>query len=163
MKHHRSTFAMTFQQIMADRPVDHRRRRWFSALQAAAAIVAIALPLAGCGPGGVKRFHLEGKATFDGQPVPNGMIRFEPDSTKGNTGPVGYAAIKDGYYTTATNGSKGSLKGPIVAYMTGGPAPDPKDELPKMWFTDYRTTLTLEPTRGVTTFDIDVPKDAPRP
>jgi hypothetical protein len=27
-----------------------------------------------------------------------------------------------------------------------------------MWFTEYRTTLTLESKSGVTTFDIDVPK-----
>ena len=83
--------------------------------------------------------------------------------TKGNSGPVGYAAIKDGRYTTSTAGSKGSLQGPIVAYLSGGPAPDPKVEFPQMWFIDYRTTLTLEPKWGTTTFDVDVPKDTPRP
>jgi hypothetical protein len=117
----------------------------------------------GCGQRGPTRFHLEGKVTFDGQPVPSGLIRFEPDSTKGNTGPVGYAAIKHGRYTTATDGSKGSLNGPIVAFLTGGPAPDPKVEFPKMWFVDYSTTLTLEPKSGATTFDIDVPKETAKP
>lgn len=130
---------------------------------AAVILLTIAAMLTGCGPAGPKRFHLEGRVTHDGQRVPSGIIRFEPDSTQGNTGPVGYAAIKDGRYTTATEGSRGSLKGPIVAYMTGGPAPDPKVEFPKMWFEDYRTTLTLEPSGGVTTFDIDVPKDVPKP
>ena len=128
----------------------------------ACGIVAVVFAT-GCGSGGPQRYHLEGKVTFDGQPVPNGLIRFEPDSTQGNAGPVGYAAITDGHYTTATEGSKGALKGPIVAYLTGGPAPDPKVEFPTMWFTDYRTTLALDPSKGVTTFDIDVPKTAPRP
>jgi len=123
----------------------------------------IATALAGCGSGGPQRFHLEGKVTYGGETVPNGLIRFEPDFTKGNSGPVGYAAIKDGRYTTSTAGSKGSLQGPIVAYLSGGPAPDPKVEFPQMWFIDYRTTLTLEPKWGTTTFDVDVPKDTPRP
>jgi hypothetical protein len=141
----------------------HRRvceqgsRRWIAALL----VVVAALP--GCGPRGPQRFHVEGAVTFDGKSVPSGTIRFEPDSTKGNTGPVGYAAIIDGRYTTATEGSKGSLKGPIVAFLTGGPAPDPKVEFPKMWFIDYRTTLTLESKSGVTTFDFDVPKETPKP
>jgi len=125
--------------------------------------VVTILVATGCGSNGPQRFHVEGAVTFDGKPVPSGTIRFEPDSTKGNTGPVGYSAIIDGRYTTATEGSKGSLKGPIVAFLTGGPAPDPKVEFPKMWFTEYRTTLTLESKSGVTTCDIDVPKEAPKP
>lgn len=131
--------------------------------RAAVVALAIATAVAGCGPGGPQRFHLEGRVTYGGEPVPSGVIRFEPDSTKGNGGPVGHAAIKDGRYTTFTAGSKGSLQGPLVAYLTGGPAPDPKVEFPQMWFADYRTTLTLEPSWGVTTFDIDVPKNTPRP
>jgi len=139
------------------RVCEQGQRRWIAAL------LMVVAALSGCGPRGLQRFQLEGKVTFDGKPVPSGTIRFEPDSTKGNRGPVGYTAIKDGRYTTAMEGSKGSLKGPIVAFLTGGPAPDPKVEFPKMWFIDYRTTLTVEPKSGVTTFDFDVPKDTPRP
>lgn len=135
----------------------HGQRRWIAAL------LVVVVSFSGCGPRGPQRFHLEGKVTFDGKPVPSGTIRFEPDSAKGNTGPVGYTAIKDGRYTTATEGSKGSLKGPIVAFLTGGPAPDPKVEFPRMWFAEYRTTLTVEPKSGVTTFDFDVPKETPKP
>ena len=135
----------------------------YSRLRWIAALLVIVVSFSGCGPRGPQRFQLEGKVTFDGKPVPCGTIRFEPDSTKGNTGPVGYAAIIDGHYTTAMEGSKGSLKGPIVAFLTGGPAPDPKVEFPKMWFIDYRTTLTVEQKSVVKTFDIDVPKEAPKP
>jgi len=131
---------------------------WCLPLGAVAA--ANLLVVAGCGPLGPARYQLEGQVTFDGRPVPNGLIRFEPDGTQGNSGPVGYAAIKDGRYSTTTAGSKGSLQGPIVAYLTGGPAPDPTVEFPQLWFIDYRTTLTLEPQWGTTTFDVDVPASA---
>jgi len=120
-------------------------------------MLAIAAAFAGCGPRGPERFQLAGKVTFAGKPVPSGLIRFEPDATRGNRGPVGYAAIKDGRYTTNTRGCKGALEGPLVVYMTGGPAPDPKVEFPTMWFTEYETSITLEPKRGVARFDFDVP------
>ena len=32
-----------------------------------------------------------------------------------------------------------------------------------MCFTDHRLTLTVEPKSGATTFDIDVPKETPKP
>ena len=109
------------------------------------------------GDRGSRVFH-DGR--WHGNPESGAVFRFEPDGTQGNGGPVGYAAIKDGRYSTTTAGSKGSLQGPIVAYLTGGPAPDPKVEFPQLWFIDYRTTFTLEPRRGTTTFDIDVPASA---
>ena len=124
------------------------------------AVAAAILVVAGCGPTGPARYQLEGRVTFEGRPVPSGLIRFEPDATRGNAGPVGYAAIIDGRYTTATQGSKGALKGSLVAIMTGGPAKDPNVEFPKMWFEDYRTTIDLDPARGVTTCDFDVPESA---
>ena len=127
-------------------------------LRSAAFLALVVAAAAGCGPVGPRRCHLEGKVTHGGEPVPSGLIRFEPDLTKGNDGPVGYAEIKDGRYTTATAGNKGALQGPIVAYVTGGPAPDPRVEFPQLWLTNFHTTLTLEPSRGVTIFDIDVPK-----
>lgn len=121
--------------------------------------LAIAAALAGCRPAGPTRYQIDGTVTFDGKPVPSGLIRFEADATRGNHGPVGYAAIKDGRYTTATQGAKGALQGPLVAIMTGGPAPNPAVEFPVMWFTDYTTTLVLEPTGGTTTFDFDIPRE----
>ena len=55
-------------------------------------------------------------------------------------GQVRYAATIDDRYTTATQGRKAALAGPIVAIMTGGPAKDPNVEFPTMGFEDYRTT-----------------------
>ena len=137
------------------------RRLQLARLFVSACAVVAVLFATGCGSNGPRRYHLEGNVTFDGEPLPRGLIRFEPDSTQGNIGPVGYAAIMSGSYSTKNLG-KGVLKGPLVAYLTGGPAPDPKIEFPKMWFTEYRTTLTLEPSRGVTAFDVAVPKHAPK-
>ena len=132
-------------------------RRSVTLFPAAVAAVTTVVLLAGCGRRGPERFQLAGSVTFAGKPVPSGLIRFEPDASRGNGGPVGYAAIKDGRYTTATQGGKGALKGPLVVYMTGGPARDPKVEFPTMWFDDYSTTITLDPARGPSTFDFDVP------
>ena len=135
-----------------------RFRGWATAREARLLVAAMAVAgLAGCGPRGPERFQLTWKVTFAGKPVPSGLIRFEADATKGSSGPVGYAAIKNGRYTTATEGAKGALEGPLVAFLTGGPAPDPKVEFPAMWFTEYSTTLFLDPTSGITTFDVDVP------
>jgi hypothetical protein len=97
--------------------------------------------------------------TYDSKPVPSGLIRFEADATQGNSGPVGYAVIQDGRYTTAEQGSKGALKGPLVAIMTGGPAPSPQVEFPEMWFTDYTAKIVLEPHGRLTTFNFDIPKE----
>lgn len=126
---------------------------------AALLILAIVAALAGCRPPGPARYQIEGTVTFDGKPVPSGLIRFEADTARGNSGPVGYAAIKDGRYTTATQGSKGALEGPLVAIMTGGPAPNPTVEFPVMWFSDYTTTFVLEPKGGTTTVDFDIPRE----
>src|SRR5439155_11684553 len=45
-----------------------------------------------------------GKVTFKGQPLAAGKIFFLPNSAKGNSGPAGYADIKDGTYDTRQNG-----------------------------------------------------------
>jgi len=121
--------------------------------------LAIATALAGCRPAGPARYQIAGTVTYDGKPVPSGVIRFEADATRGPGGAVGYAAIKDGRYTTATQGAKGAIQGPLVVFMTGGPAPDADVEFPAMWFTDYTKTLVLEPKGGTTTLDFDVPRE----
>src|SRR5690348_2686083 len=72
---------------------------------------------AGCGGG--KGHRVSGKVTFKGAPVPAGRIYFTPDSTKGNTGPTGYADIKDGAYDTAAAGGQGVTGGPVVVAIEG--------------------------------------------
>ncbi len=55
--------------------------------------------VAGCGSDGPVKYTVKGEIQMpDGKPVPAGEISFEPDSSKGNTGPGSSAQIKDGKY-----------------------------------------------------------------
>lgn len=73
---------------------------------------------AGCGKSGVQRLDVSGSVTFDGQPVPAGEVRFEPNASKGGSGPVGYATIIDGRYDTR-NEDKGPISGPVRLKVSG--------------------------------------------
>ncbi|MDR2438850.1 MAG: hypothetical protein LBE12_05715 [Planctomycetaceae bacterium] len=79
-------------------------------------IVFSLLVVVGCNPSGVKRYQVSGTVTFDKQPVAEGEIRFSPDTTKGNTGPQGYAAIKNGKFKTLKE--TGVIVGPMYATVT---------------------------------------------
>lgn len=68
-----------------------------------AALIAGSAILAGCSRD--KQYDVKGTVTFGGNPVPAGVIWFEPDIAKGNTtGPQGYAQVKDGKFDTRDNG-----------------------------------------------------------
>lgn len=76
--------------------------------------------LVGCGGGGgdgPPRFRVSGKVTFDGKPVPAGMVYFTPNTEKGNRGPAGSAPIRNGYYDT--NSGKGTVGGPHFISVDG--------------------------------------------
>ncbi len=130
-------------------------------------VAAAALVLLAVGCGGGSGYRVSGKVTFKGQPVPMGKIYFSPDTSKGNTGPTGYADIKDGAYDTGTPGGRGFGGGPVVIAIEGF---DPnqlgradKDDksgevLIKSLFPRYETTADLP--KAVNTKDIDVPADA---
>jgi len=134
--------------------IARRRRALLMAAIGWAAVLAT-----GCGPNGPQRFHVEGGVTYAGKPLPRGVIRFEPDGSKGNAGPVGLAEIADGRYTTDQPGTKGSLRGPIVAVITGYPALDPAKEFQAPLVSEYRIETTLEPKgRGPVRIDFDVPE-----
>lgn len=50
-------------------------------------LLLVLLSAAGCGP----KIHfvpVSGKVTLDGKPVPNVVVRFQPDVAKGTTGPI---------------------------------------------------------------------------
>lgn len=72
---------------------------------------------AGCGSD-PKLHHVSGTATYDGQPIPAGIIDFDPDPLKGGTGTQGFANILNGKYTTAVNG-QGVRGGAYVIRITG--------------------------------------------
>ena len=129
-------------------------------------VLALACGLA-AGCGGDNTHRVSGKVTFNGQPVPAGKIYFTPDAAKGNTGPTGYADIKDGAFDTAAAGGRGAVGGPTVVAIEGfdpsAPGkPDKEDKsgevLVKPLFARYETRVDL-PAES-TTKDFEVPADA---
>ncbi len=119
----------------------------------------------GCGDG--KGYRITGKVTFKGQPVPVGKIYFNPDGSKGNTGPSGYADIKNGEYDTSAAGGRGFIGGPAIIAVEGfdpnAKGKSDKDDksgevLIKSLFPRYETSVELP--KSSTTKDIEVPADA---
>ena len=121
---------------------------------AAAGLAAVCLAVAGCGKSGVPRLALRGDVTFNGAPVPAGSVRFEPDTKRGGSGPVGYAAIVDGRYDTR-NGGKGPVAGPMRVIVSG--VQSSKPFAPPL-FPRYTTQMELED--GMRTLDLDVPANS---
>ena len=67
----------------------------------------------GCGGSDDPRsFDVSGVVTIDGQPIKVGRISFYPDTTNGNSGPAGTAAVHAGKFDTAAVGGKGTVGGP---------------------------------------------------
>jgi hypothetical protein len=127
-----------------------------------AAAVVLAWSSTGCD--GESVYRVSGTVTFMGKPVPAGKIYFMPDSSKGNTGPTGYADIKDGKYDTS-NGGRGSMAGPVIIAIEGidpsGPPPkaDPEGEVTaKVLFARYETSADMP--KSSSTKDIEVPAEA---
>jgi hypothetical protein len=110
---------------------------------------------AGCG--GSKRYEVSGRVTYDGRPLPAGVIYFDPDVTRRNDGPQGYAIIKDGAYSTAAKGGRGVAGGPYVVRIEGFDG-KPGAELPlgKSLFTGYQERRDLPQARSEQ--DFAVPK-----
>lgn len=93
----------------------HRGRLTIASLVLPAALVVCL----GCGGGEGERYRVSGAITLDGVPIPNGMITFEPDFQKGNTGPQGIALIRDGRFDTSTQGGRGIVGGPHRVRIEG--------------------------------------------
>lgn len=113
--------------------------------------------VAGCGgPAGPKRYRVRGEVTFQGDPIPAGMVVFEPDATQGNSGPQGFAPLTDGRYDTAAGG-KGAVGGPQVVRITGFDGIPLDDDAPsgRPLFNKYETNVDLP--EESTTLDFDVP------
>jgi hypothetical protein len=75
--------------------------------------------LGGCGKDDSGRVAVWGAVTWQGKPVPAGVVYFSPDAKKGNKGPQGFALIRDGHYDSRDAKSKGCVTGPLVAIVQG--------------------------------------------
>jgi hypothetical protein len=82
--------------------------RWLVALLCTSGLVL----LAGCNQG-LKRVPVSGTVTLDGQPLDGGIIRFNPDESKGNTARVSCAGpLRSGRFEVRTSGVESSDDGP---------------------------------------------------
>lgn len=78
--------------------------------------------LAGCPSSseGPSRYSISGKVQYAGRPIVTGSILFEPDTSKGNSGPGAYADIQNGQYSIPVE--KGIVGGTYVVRITGSDA-----------------------------------------
>jgi hypothetical protein len=110
------------------------------------------LSLAGCeGQSGPQTYRVSGVITFDGKPIPQGMIVFTPDFSKQNDGTQGVAAIQDGKYDTRIANGQGTVGGPMKVSVTGLTA----DERPLCQY-DFDLDLPKQDS----THNIEVPPSA---
>src|SRR5262245_41835056 len=69
-----------------------------------AAVAALACLLAGCGAGdGLSRYPVKGTVTYQGQPVKDGAIFFEPTASVGKLAPTVYLRVSNGKYEVLQN------------------------------------------------------------
>lgn len=72
--------------------------------------------LAGCSKGTwAPRYQVSGKVTYDGKPLPSGLVKVLPDVENGGFGPGSYAPVKDGVYCT----EEGVCAGPKIIKICG--------------------------------------------
>ncbi|HEY7158926.1 MAG TPA: hypothetical protein VH575_33585 [Gemmataceae bacterium] len=114
----------------------------------------------GCG-GGSDGYNVSGTVLFDGKPVPLGKIYFTPDAAKDNSGPSGFADIKDGEFDTKKTG-KAAPAGPVVVRIEGFMEVPPVGEVTtKPLFYPYQVTADLPRHNSTQTFT--VPASATKP
>ena len=119
-----------------------------------AILLVMATVLVGCSRSGVDRVEVSGTVTYKGEPVVAGQVLFEPDPEKANTGPQGYARIKDGKYRTLND--LGSVGGHVLVRINvcdGNASP----ALPfgnSIFMPPYETRIELPNQSSVQDFDI---------
>jgi len=56
------------------------------------------------------KYEVTGTVTYLGEPVPSGLVKFEPDTESGGVGPGAYAPIKNGTFQTEQDLCAGPMK-----------------------------------------------------
>lgn len=135
-----------------------------TSMRGLALAVVLGLSAAGCGGGASDGgdVHVSGSITFDGKPIPAGKVYFSPDNSKGNSGPSGYADIKDGKFDTS-DGGRPTAGGATVVRIEGfdpnsASSEDNGEDVMKALFPTYETTAEL--TGSKATQDFAVPAEA---
>jgi hypothetical protein len=118
--------------------------------------VLLLVTLAGCGEPEEKLYQVSGTVTYDGKPIPKGLIFFDPDASKGTGGMQGFANILDGKYDTAEG--QGVRGGAYEVRVNGFDGKESNDApFGQALFPEYRGHKDLP--QADSTFDLDVPKE----
>ena len=114
--------------------------------------------MAGCRDSGPDRYELSGRATFDGKPIPAGVITFEPEATTLNASTIGEAEIKDGRYSTfPEKGIVGGRHTVFIAGYNGIPEPGSGPYGASLFTPVYKTSVELPAEPSI--YDFDIPKN----
>lgn len=114
--------------------------------------------IGGCGrSSGLPRYDVSGAVTFGGQPVPSGMISFDPaEQSIGG----GFAPIVDGKFDTG-RGGRGHLGGEHVVHISGHASEPPAPDSPgadryvvQELFAPYVAAVDLPKKKAVMDFDV---------
>jgi len=103
-----------------------------------------------------KLYDVSGTITYNGNPIPKGLIFFDPE--KGTPGTQGFANIENGQYNTATPGKGKGIRGGNYAIRIGGfdGKEAPESPFGRPLFPEY--TMTKEFPAQNQTFDHDIKK-----
>jgi hypothetical protein len=98
---------------------------------------------------------VSGTVTYDGKPIPKGLIFFDPDASKGTDGRQGFANIIHGKYDTAENGQ--GVRGGAYHVRVNGFDGIEANEAPfgQALFPEYTGAADLP--KADSTYDLDVP------
>jgi hypothetical protein len=120
-----------------------------------AGLLVVALTaLAGCGSE-ERTYNVSGTVTFNGKPIPKGLIFFDPDVSKKTPGQQGFANILNGKYTTAVEG-KGVRGGAYQVRVLGYDGKEaPEAPFGQYLFPEYSTTKELP--QQDSEYNVDVP------
>ncbi|WP_145262099.1 hypothetical protein [Calycomorphotria hydatis] len=118
------------------------------------------LAASGCGKGGPAQYAIHGQITYKGEPVPSGLIRFQPDKEAGNDWKSRATPILNGKYTLSS--SNGVIGGPyevIVFGHDGVPieGSEGTNTMGTPLFDAYQQKVELP--QSSTTLDIEVPAE----
>jgi hypothetical protein len=124
---------------------------------AAAVLTCFGFMLLGCGEN-EKLYDVSGTITFEGEPIPKGLIFFDPDSTKGTAGTQGFANIENGKFDTAAAGKGKGIRGGTYNIRISGFDGKEAPEAPFGKFLFPEEQLTKDLPKQNQTFDYDVKK-----
>ena len=124
-------------------------------LSLAATLFATMAFLAGCGAD-EQLYDVSGTITFNGEPIPKGLIFFDPDPAKGTPGTQGFANIENGRFDTSVDGQGRGIRGGAYIIRISGFDGKVAAEAPFGQFLFPEHELTRELPAQKQTFDYDV-------